>query len=76
MNFSSFQIIKQLGSGAFGKVFLAKKIVGGETYAIKALKKRNLILKKQLKYAVTEANVLKACDHPFVLTLHFAFQVI
>jgi len=44
-------------------------------YAMKALRKRNLILKNQLRYAVTEANVFKTTDHPFVLSLHFAFQV-
>jgi serum/glucocorticoid-regulated kinase 2 len=41
-----------LGSGAFGKVFLAKLISNGKLYALKALKKKNLILQKQLKYAI------------------------
>lgn len=75
VNFQSFNIIKELGSGAFGKVFLGQKKDTKELFAIKALKKRNLILKKQLKYAVTECNVLKMCNHPFVLKLHYAFQV-
>ena len=42
---------------------------------MKALKKRPLHLKKQLKYAITEANVLKRANHPFILGLHYAFQV-
>ena len=45
-------MISTLGSGAFGKVFLAKQISTGNFYAIKALKKKNLILQKQLKYAI------------------------
>lgn len=32
-------------------------------------------MKKQLRYAISEANVLKISDHPFVLGLHYAFQV-
>ncbi len=52
-----------MGSGAFGKVFLVIKKNDNKVYAIKALKKRNLILKRQLRYAVTEANVLKNCKH-------------
>eukprot|EP01017_Pseudomicrothorax_dubius_P042607 TRINITY_DN6981_c0_g5_i1.p1 TRINITY_DN6981_c0_g5~~TRINITY_DN6981_c0_g5_i1.p1 ORF type:complete len:338 (-),score=90.87 TRINITY_DN6981_c0_g5_i1:98-1063(-) len=46
----------------------------GRIFAMKALKKRNLILKNQLKYALTEANVLKAANSPFILSLHYAFQ--
>ena len=67
--------MKILGAGAFGKVYMVKKKVDDKVYAMKALKKRDLIIKKQLRYAVTEVNVLKRCNHPFVLTLHYAFQV-
>ncbi|KAL4442189.1 hypothetical protein ABPG74_009207 [Tetrahymena malaccensis] len=67
VTFESFQILKVLGAGSFGKVFLAKKKDSGNIYAIKALKKRPLIMKRQLRYAVTEANVLKMCNHPFIL---------
>lgn len=41
---------------------------------MKALKKRNLIIKRQLRFAITEANVLKNCNSPFILGLYFAFQ--
>jgi serine/threonine protein kinase len=44
--------MKILGSGAFGKVFLARLISNNKLYALKALKKKNLILQKQLKYAI------------------------
>ena len=42
---------------------------------MKALKKKTLIAKRQLRYAVTEANVLKTAKHPFILGLNYAFQV-
>jgi hypothetical protein len=44
--FESFEVIKILGSGAFGKVFLVRKRDDNSVYAMKALKKRNLIIKK------------------------------
>lgn len=74
ITFGSFEIIKTLGSGAFGKVFLAKHIASKKFYALKALKKKTLIVKKQLKYAISEANVLKKANHPFIINLHYAFQ--
>lgn len=74
--FKSFEILKILGSGSFGKVFLVKRKSDARVFAMKALKKRDLIVRKQLRYAVTEVNVLKRCNHPFILTLHSAFQVI
>ena len=74
MTFASFNVIKVLGSGAFGKVFLARLISNNSLYALKALKKKNLILQKQLKYAVIEANILKQANSQFIINLHFAFQ--
>lgn len=53
VNFASFEIVKVLGSGNFGKVFLAKHISSGKQFALKALKKKTLIMKKQIKYAVS-----------------------
>jgi serum/glucocorticoid-regulated kinase 2 len=70
-----FDIIKVLGSGAFGKVYKVKEKSTGKIFAMKALKKRQLILKNQLKYAITECNVLRRANSPFVLGLHYSFQV-
>lgn len=75
VKFDSFDIIKLLGSGSFGKVFLVKKKNDDQLYAMKVLKKRDLILKKKLRYAITETKILKTCNHPFVLQIYFSFQV-
>lgn len=32
------------------------------------------MVKKQLKYAVGEASILKKINCPFVITLHYSFQ--
>ena len=74
-NFKSFQIIKLLGSGAFGKVYLARKKNTNAMYALKVLKKRQLINKKQVRYANSELNILKKMNNPFILNLYFSFQV-
>jgi serine/threonine protein kinase len=43
-------------------------------YALKVLNKKKLIAKKQLKYAVSEANILKKMNSQFIISLHYAFQ--
>ena len=73
IGFKSFEVLEILGNGAFGKVFKCKK-KGCETeYAMKILKKAFLYRNKHLKYAITECNILKMADHPFVIKMHYSF---
>jgi serine/threonine protein kinase len=41
---------------------------------LKVLNKKKLINKKQLKYAVGEAKILKRVESPFIIKLYYAFQ--
>jgi serine/threonine protein kinase len=72
--FSSFKILQTLGSGTFGKVYKVELKSNGNIYAMKIINKRYLLMNQQLRYAVTECNVLKQTKHPFIISLHFAFQ--
>ena len=74
VSFRDFEIIRMIGNGSFGQVYLAKHTKSDKTYALKVLNKKKLLIKKQLKYAVSEANILKKMDSPFIITLHYAFQ--
>lgn len=74
VKFESFTILRVLGSGSFGKVFLAQKKDDNRIFAMKVLKKKDLIFKKHLRYALTETNILKKCKHPFILRIHYSFQ--
>lgn len=76
ISYSSFKIIEELGEGTFGKVFKVTLLNEEKIYAMKVLGKRNLIRNNQLRYAVTECNVLKnASKCPYIVSLHYAFQV-
>ena len=45
--------MRQLGKGAFGKVYLAGHHRSQKLYALKVLSKKKLMVKRQLKYALT-----------------------
>ena len=72
--FRDFKIIEVLGEGSFGKVFKVQKIDSGKMYAMKSMKKQTLINNNQIRYAVTEAQIMREMDHPYVLKLMFSFQ--
>jgi len=74
VNFKSFELLKLLGEGAFGKVFLVKKKSDNKTYAMKVLRKHYLNSLGQLPYAVSECYILKTINHPYIVKLHYAFQ--
>lgn len=73
---SQFKLLKVLGQGSFGKVFLVKKILGPDTgtlYAMKVLKKATLKVRDRLRTKM-ERDILAEVRHPFVVKLHYAFQ--
>jgi serum/glucocorticoid-regulated kinase 2 len=65
---------KLLGEGSFGKVFQVELLKTGKKYALKSMQKQFLISNNQIKYAVTEAEIMKGLEHPFVLQLEYCFQ--
>ncbi|KAF4527281.1 hypothetical protein B566_EDAN007002 [Ephemera danica] len=73
---SQFELLKVLGQGSFGKVFLVRKVVGpdkGTLYAMKVLKKATLKVRDRVRTKV-ERNILVDVRHPFIVRLHYAFQ--
>ncbi|KAL1131536.1 hypothetical protein AAG570_011153, partial [Ranatra chinensis] len=73
---SQFELLKVLGQGSFGKVFLVRKVVGkdsGTLYAMKVLKKATLKVRDRMRTKM-ERNILVDVRHPFIVRLHYAFQ--
>ena len=70
-----FDILKPISKGAFGSVFLAKKRTTGDYYAIKVLKKSDMIAKNQITNVKAERMILMTQNQsPFVVKLFFTFQ--
>ncbi|KAG8137293.1 hypothetical protein E2320_004545 [Naja naja] len=73
---SHFELLKVLGQGSFGKVFLVKKISGSDAkqlYAMKVLKKATLKVRDRVRTKM-ERDILVEVNHPFIVKLHYAFQ--
>ena len=72
---NDFTLMQVLGKGSFGKVVLVKRVTSGRIYAMKILRKAQLVCAKQIERTKTERRVLQALDHPFIMRLHYAFPV-
>lgn len=73
---SHFELLRVLGQGSFGKVFLVRKVVGkdsGTLYAMKVLRKATLKVRDRVRTKM-ERNILVDVEHPFIVRLHYAFQ--
>ena len=77
---SDFSLQGVLGQGEFGTVMMAIKHDTQKVYAIKVLRKDNIVHRggRAVDHAVTEKQVLQDMSmnggHPFIVSLHFAFQ--
>lgn len=70
-----FEIIKPISKGAFGSVFLAQKKATGDYFAIKVLKKADMIAKNQITNVKAERMILmQQAESPFVAKLYWTFQ--
>ncbi|KAJ2717338.1 rim15, signal transduction response regulator [Coemansia spiralis] len=70
-----FDLIKPLSKGAYGSVYLAKKHSTGEYYAIKTLRKADMVAKNQINNVRAERAIMMAqTGSPYVVRLLYTFQ--
>ncbi|KAM9841016.1 serine/threonine-protein kinase N2 [Aulostomus maculatus] len=77
LKLEDFNCISVLGRGHFGKVLLAEYKLSGRLYAIKALKKGDIVTRDEVDSLVCEKRifeVINASRHPFLVNLHGCFQ--
>ncbi|WZN62896.1 cAMP-dependent protein kinase [Chloropicon roscoffensis] len=68
-----FDILETLGTGTFGRVRLVKHKATGKFYALKALKKSEVIRLKQVEHIRSEKDILSRIDHAFIVHLFATF---
>uniref|UniRef100_A0A0B7AYS4 non-specific serine/threonine protein kinase n=1 Tax=Arion vulgaris TaxID=1028688 RepID=A0A0B7AYS4_9EUPU len=74
MDSSMFDNIQTLGVGAFGEVALVRKRDVGSLYAMKTLKKSNVIKRNQVAHVKAERDILAEADNEWVVKLYYSFQ--
>lgn len=67
-----FTIVKPISRGAFGKVYLGQK--GGKLYAVKVVKKADMINKNMTHQVQAERDALALSKSPFVVHLYYSLQ--
>ncbi|XP_076659441.1 serine/threonine-protein kinase greatwall [Halictus rubicundus] len=70
-----FKIVKPISRGAFGKVFLGyKKSNSEKVYAIKVMKKNEMINKNMASQVIIERNALALTHSPYCVQLFYSLQ--
>ncbi|KAF2400721.1 Pkinase-domain-containing protein [Trichodelitschia bisporula] len=71
---TDFAIQRTLGTGSFGRVHLVQSKHNHRFYAIKVLKKAQVVKMKQVEHTNDERKMLQRVKHPFLITLWGTFQ--
>ncbi|KIX95752.1 cAMP-dependent protein kinase type 2 [Fonsecaea multimorphosa CBS 102226] len=71
---TDFAIQRTLGTGSFGRVHLVQSKHNQRFYAIKVLKKAQVVKMKQIEHTNDERRMLQRVKHPFLITLWGTFQ--
>lgn len=69
-----FSIQRTLGTGSFGRVHLVQSRHNLRFYAVKVLKKAQVVKMKQVEHTNDERRMLQKVKHPFLITLWGTFQ--
>ena len=68
VNLSEYELTTTLGTGSFGRVMLCKNKKSGDYFAMKRLKKADIIKLRQVDHVISENTILADIDHPFLVS--------
>ncbi|KAH7039287.1 kinase-like domain-containing protein, partial [Linnemannia elongata] len=73
-NLDDFRIHRTLGTGSFGRVHLVQSRFNSRFYAMKVLKKTEVVRLKQVEHTNNEKMILERVEHPFLINMWGTFQ--
>ncbi|XP_051859943.1 serine/threonine-protein kinase N isoform X1 [Drosophila albomicans] len=77
LSMENFRLLSVLGRGHFGKVILSQLRSNNQYYAIKALKKGDIIARDEVESLLSEKRIFEVANamrHPFLVNLYSCFQ--
>eukprot|EP00912_Choanoflagellata_sp_UC4_P002026 UC4_evm1s1295 len=74
LSMDDFEILKVIGKGSFGKVMQVVKKDTNRVYAMKVLKKQQLVKQKEIQHTISERKILAKNTNPFLVGLKYSFQ--
>ncbi|KAJ1971095.1 hypothetical protein H4R35_005469 [Dimargaris xerosporica] len=70
-----FLVLRLIGRGAYGKVFLVQHKASGQYFAMKTVHKGRLAqCERDVAFTKAERTILEDVKHPFIVQLFYAFQ--
>jgi serine/threonine protein kinase len=69
-----YKIVKNIGEGAFGEVYLARSRANEQLFAIKSISKAFLMKQKKEHHIFQERLILQTLSFPFLVKLYKTFQ--
>ncbi|XP_020584968.1 serine/threonine-protein kinase 38-like [Phalaenopsis equestris] len=74
MGVDDFDLLIMIGKGAFGEVRIVREKATGNVYAMKKLKKSEMLRRGQVEHVRAERNILAEVDSNFIVRLYCSFQ--
>ncbi|WVR04665.1 hypothetical protein IAU60_001676 [Kwoniella sp. DSM 27419] len=74
LTIDSFELLKVIGKGSFGKVMQVRKRDTLRIYALKTIRKAHIVSRSEVTHTLAERTVLAQVNCPFIVPLKFSFQ--
>ena len=74
LKIEDFDLLKVIGKGTLGKVMQVRKKDTERVYALKIVRKADVVERKEIDHIISERQVLAQLHHPFIVNLKFSFQ--
>ncbi|KAI0168959.1 kinase-like protein [Hypoxylon sp. FL1284] len=74
VNLNHFRLLRVVGRGAFGKVRIVERKDTGLSFALKYIRKDEVVRSESVRNIIRERRMLEHVQHPFICNLRYSFQ--